>query len=77
MVEHARVWLDAEQDFQHLTVPPKDDAAHAWEGETICGTRGTLRWVTPENVDANRLCSACAAVTGVAPVLEGDHPGPV
>lgn len=77
MAERVRVWLDGQQDLQHFAAPPDSDSAHAWDGDTVCARSGHLRWVTNENVDANRTCPNCVAAEGHAPPLEGDHPGPV
>lgn len=74
----ARVWIEGGEDTQHLAAPPKDDVAQIWEGQTVCGRQGGLRWVTLENVDRARECDDCGSSTGGhAPKLEGDHWGPV
>lgn len=75
--ERVRVWLDRETNGQHFAVPPDSETAHEWEGDTVCGRTGHLRWVTNENVDANLTCPECVAVEGFSPSLEGDDPGPV
>jgi hypothetical protein len=76
-VEMVRVWANSDAEVQHLTQPPGDDTAHRWTGVTVCGIEGEVTWVLPEHVDAGMACPACASVTGFAPALEGDDPGPV
>ncbi len=77
MVEsRVRVWLDGSYERQHLAPPPDDDTRREWEGSAICGASGSLRWVTPENVDAPLTCEACSTLEGHEPPLEGEYAGP-
>ena len=73
-----RVWRLPEQDIEHFADPPaRDQVARTWEGMTLCGHQGELRWVHWEVVDEGKTCAACAAVEGTyKPALEGDYPGP-
>lgn len=73
-----RVWTLTDRGTEHLAEAPRgDQVSRDWEGETLCGLRGPLRWVHWEVVDEGRTCDACAWVAGTyKPALEGDYPGP-
>jgi hypothetical protein len=72
-----RVWVDNNYGVQHWAPPPKADTAREWAGSTVCDLRGTLRWVTLENVDAASTCERCAALEGHSVPLQGEYMGPV
>lgn len=78
MADRVRVWVGPEQGVQHFAVPPQGDAvAREWQGETVCGVSGALRWIHWEVVDEGSTCEACVAVEGTyKPPLEGDYAGP-
>lgn len=73
-----RVWVLPDRDTEHFADPPQgDQVTRVWEGETVCGEQGELRWVHWEVVDEGSTCERCAAVEGTyKPALEGDYPGP-
>ena len=66
-----KVWAAADRELQHLTADPADDTTREWEGTTLCGIAGALRWVPPAVVDRAKACAACADVGGLAPPLAG------
>ena len=72
-----RVWVDPDLELQHLALPPESDTAKQWEGTTVCGQAGVLRWIHGEAVDRGVSCEACVAAVGTAPPMEGDDLGPV
>ena len=71
------VWAPPDLETQHHAAPPDDETSHEWDGTTVCGITGSLRWVHGEAVDRGVLCERCIAIGGTNPPLEGDHPGPV
>ena len=73
-----RVWAVPDLETQHDALPPADDdTVKEWDGATVCGLSGPLRWIHAEAVDRAKTCPACTAVVGTAPPLEGDDLGPV
>ena len=72
-----RVWALPDTEMQHDAAPPADDTTKEWDGTTVCGISGALRWVHGEAVDRAKTCPACVAVMGTTPPLEGDDLGPV
>jgi hypothetical protein len=76
--ERVRVFVEPDEIVQHFALPPDSDTALAWDGETLCGVAGNLRWVSPENVDVGQLCPSCADAQGsFSAPLQGEHLGPV
>jgi hypothetical protein len=72
-----RVWALPDTEIQHDALPPSDDTTKEWDGTTVCGMSGPLRWVHGEAVDRAKTCPNCVAAVGTNPPLEGDDPGPV
>jgi hypothetical protein len=77
-VAHVRVWVTPDLKTEHFAGPPRgDQVARRWEGETVCGQVGELRWIHWEVIDEGATCEACAEALGTyKPALEGDYPGP-
>lgn len=71
------VWAQPDLEEQHYALPPDDDVSQEWEGATVCGLTGPLRWVQGEVVDRGMLCERCIALGGANPPLQGDDTGPV
>ena len=71
------VWAPGDTEVQYDAAPPDDDTTKEWDGTTVCGISGALRWVHGEAVDRAKACPACVAVVGTTPPLEGDDLGPV
>jgi hypothetical protein len=67
------VWCGHDLDLQHTTANPADDTVRTWEGVTVCGLSGELRWIAPEHVDRARACAACVGATGQTPPLAGQE----
>lgn len=74
--EKVRVWVHADRDAQHLASPPDNPVRQSWDGTTVCGAVGGLRWITMEHVDGGKACAACLTTTGFPVKLEGGYPGP-
>lgn len=74
--DNVRVWLDGDRDAQHFAPAPDDEVTREWEGTTVCGADGSLRWIEKEHVDGGKACPACLTTTGFSPNLEGRYPGP-
>lgn len=78
MADRVRVFVSPHRDVQHFADPPSGDATtRSWDGETVCGRSGHLRWVHWEIVDEGSTCPDCVAAEGTYhPTLEGDYAGP-
>ena len=71
------VWVAPDLTTQHHAAAPGDDTTKEWDGATLCGASGTLRWVHGEAVDRGATCERCVVALGHAPALDGDDAGPV
>ena len=70
------VWVGDDLDLQHATADPADDTMRSWDGATVCGLSGELRWIPPEQVDRGSACPACLEAGGRTPPLAGQEMGP-